>query len=1824
MNKKLLSALILIVFCVVNITAQNIESGKVYRFNNIGKPGYNLSLSGAVQAAVGLPANSADLKQQWYVVQNAAKTGFYLRNATNGAYLTSPKVLYTQWPVTFTSNVDDDTMLMAFGTYDNNLTIKAANHNNNYAFAHCDGSNNIVCWLNTSTPTQWTAEEVPMTEAQIQEMLKRFTQTGDEIAKASTYETYLDALFSDKACTNLKVSGDLSSNTNYTSLPQTLKTMVDKVNSGNWSETDGNWDSDHAKKYRVQLYEPYSEGSAAAGLAGIQAYTNMNNPTGIIANAGEMIYVMVDSDIPSGATLYIGGVPDCSMYNSVTAGTKLKKGLNMILCNADLTHYFIYYTVNSVENRQPVRKISDYPEVVIHIEGGRVNGFFNHVGDRLYTADTKDDFEYTTQRAKHPMYDMLGKYVILHFFLEDTPDLPGGTPQICVKNAFNRSRNSNMKHDDPVVTMKAWDDMCFAERILMGIQSEDDIKNSYNRGMYESIVNDGYEKAGFVGYPTFSYSDYFNNRMMGITLQAQGLYMNATSWRTAYAASTVSAILSQFPEDGIWGPAHEYGHINQSPISIAGTTEESNNVFSNVANFFVCNTTSRCDYPSSQLKHFNAGDTYLQNETWGTTRMFWQLWCYYHATGHNKKFYPRLFELLRKYPLKRETTTYPGKLNGKADMLQFVRMCCIASGEDLTNFFASWGFFNPQDTYHIDDYSVYDLILTQQDIDDVKNEIKSWNLPKNDAIILIDDRPGSTLREGFGYNKDLCGQYGGLSSFTGNTPASGDFTFTVDGNNVTVTGTGNPGAGFLVYDENGELIGFSNSDSFTLSNEAAQALVDGKATVKAVGADNSVVEAVDPVRKGSVDTKKELLKSLIDRCDALLALSDNSLSHVGRLYPDSCKDLTESRNDAYDVWETVTDSERLTDEYLALSKVYYALLNDETARIPVEPGAAYRLINHNYKDRALDAGASNLVATTFNTASESVPFSQLWIFEPVTEGNSSQYYLRNLGDGRYISTTKKQSTSIPLGTTPQSYTFITVEHEVYTFAPDNEVRFGIHIDGSHNVVQWNTTSLPTQWSMVKVCSKKQIELRQQLSDKVAEAEALLATAGSMERSEPKEYVFPDDCLYSNAPYTSQKNADYFNSWKVLFDNDINTYFHSNYDNTKDSEDGLDHYIRMKAPDDGEFRFIDLSYITRNVANTGTNPKSIVIEASKDMKEWKEIFHATGLKTGAAVTNELGEIVCPEGTKYIRFMVTGATSLAKGHPYFCLSELNVNDLGEPIFTPDEGFPYLKGEDMDALFNDIVDGKLDLANSSTDVEELTGRLQQIEQASNTIQSLMIPAVDVTSLSFPVDPIVIKVGDEPLTVSVVVEPENATFPQFDWQISDELLAAIVSMDGKSVEVKPLSNGVTDINVKVVGNPLVGASAVLKVLPQVPVSSVVISPSEVTLPLNAGVVTLNTAVYPDNATIPALTWSSSDPSVVEVDETTGELTLLRQGVAEITATTTDGTELSAKGVVTVSNPVAEGLLIYPENANLEQGEEINFSATYLPVDADQPVIVWTSSAPEIAEVDPSGRVIAKMEGEAVITVSTEVNGKTISASANVTVLPLTLKAITLTPVSATIAKGESAVLEISLQPQNIQPDLLWTLSDENIVNLSVDNSMLTANVTALNPGMVLVTVSSVSNPDLSASCLITVPEIAVTDLKIEISDTFLNAEDGKQPVKVIILPIDAPTPRVLWVSSDESVATIEAVSPTDAEINPIGNGKTLITVYHADKPEIYDSVEIDISGASAIASLFEDKTTKVDVYEISGQIVKKNVSLNSLGRLKPGIYIIRQGKNSKEVIVR
>ncbi len=138
-------------------------------------------------------------------------------------------------------------------------------------------------------------------------------------------------------------------------------------------------------------------------------------------------------------------------------------------------------------------------------------------------------------------------------------------------------------------------------------------------------------------------------------------------------------------------------------------------------------------------------------------------------------------------------------------------------------------------------------------------------------------------------------------------------------------------------------------------------------------------------------------------------------------------------------------------------------------------------------------------------------------------------------------------------------------------------------------------------------------------------------------------------------------------------------------------------------------------------------------------------------------------------------------------------------------------------------------------------------------------------------------------------------------------------------------------------------------------------------------------------------LMWTSSDESVATVSQS-GLVSAVAAGNAVITATTTDGTDLSASCDVTVSQVQAESIQLNVTPAGLNEGSSLQLTATVLPEECDIKTVIWASNNPSVATVDSNGLVTTHSVGTATITAITT-DGSNLSTTCTVTLLPVGVK---------------------------------------------------------------------------------------------------------------------------------------------------------------------------------------------------------------------------------------
>lgn len=123
---------------------------------------------------------------------------------------------------------------------------------------------------------------------------------------------------------------------------------------------------------------------------------------------------------------------------------------------------------------------------------------------------------------------------------------------------------------------------------------------------------------------------------------------------------------------------------------------------------------------------------------------------------------------------------------------------------------------------------------------------------------------------------------------------------------------------------------------------------------------------------------------------------------------------------------------------------------------------------------------------------------------------------------------------------------------------------------------------------------------------------------------------------------------------------------------------------------------------------------------------------------------------------------------------------------------------------------------------------------------------------------------------------------------------------------------------------------------------------------------------VTPDNASNKNIAWSVDDPTVVSVEN--GKVTALKVGNAVVTATTTDGTNLSAQCFITVLPILVQSIELNYSTVTLDYGQNVQLTATVYPEDADNKEVLWVTSDDNVVSVNSEGLASFVDVGEATV----------------------------------------------------------------------------------------------------------------------------------------------------------------------------------------------------------------------------------------------------------------
>ena len=296
----------------------------------------------------------------------------------------------------------------------------------------------------------------------------------------------------------------------------------------------------------------------------------------------------------------------------------------------------------------------------------------------------------------------------------------------------------------------------------------------------------------------------------------------------------------------------------------------------------------------------------------------------------------------------------------------------------------------------------------------------------------------------------------------------------------------------------------------------------------------------------------------------------------------------------------------------------------------------------------------------------------------------------------------------------------------------------------------------------------------------------------------------------------------------------------------------------------------------------------------------------------------------------------------------------------------------------------------------------------------------------------------------------------------------------------------------------------------------------------------TLTATVLPDDAGNRNVTWQSSATGVVSVGND-GKLTALSAGTAVVTATTTDGSNLTASCKVTVSPAKVESVTLNVHDMTLTVGDSQTLTATVLPDQTTNRTVTWQSSADDVVSVTNEGKVTALAEGTAIIT-ALAADGSGASDKCTITVERVRASSINIEPTTATVDKGKGIQLQAVILPTEALQVVDWASQDSSIA--SVDSN---GNVNGLTVGQTVISATTVDGSNLTAYCQLNVNDIgAVEGISAEVFT--VGVENGSEIV-------------ISGVNDDEVVRVIttagaEVYNGTSKRISALEKGVYLVVV--------------------------------------------------------------------------
>ena len=357
--------------------------------------------------------------------------------------------------------------------------------------------------------------------------------------------------------------------------------------------------------------------------------------------------------------------------------------------------------------------------------------------------------------------------------------------------------------------------------------------------------------------------------------------------------------------------------------------------------------------------------------------------------------------------------------------------------------------------------------------------------------------------------------------------------------------------------------------------------------------------------------------------------------------------------------------------------------------------------------------------------------------------------------------------------------------------------------------------------------------------------------------------------------------------------------------------------------------------------------------------------------------------------------------------------------------------------------------------------------------------------------------------LQLKPVFFPENAEAKSLTWKATGK--AVSISKSGLVQALKPGDATITLTTDR-------GVVATVQVTVTQKATTISFKSKQIKVPIN-GTSVLKPTFGPAGSNRWTVTFTSANTDIATVDEN-GVVSGHSLGKTKITAKLHN--KKTATITVWVVIPVEEVRI--PESAELARGKTLTLKPEYLPENATEKKVKWTSLSPKVASVTSGGVVKGLKAGTAVIRAKTD-NG--VIAECTVTVYnPVTQ--VKLNRTSLTLSLYEQKTLTATYLPKNAAHTLItWSSSNQKVA--TVDENGL---VTGLAKGKCTITAKSENGK--TAKCTVTVNEYLPKRILIQKRYWTMNPGDEGQ-LECTFSPANTSDKTLIYSSSAPEIVSVD-----------------------------------------------------------------------------------------------